>query len=113
MNGTHINSRRIKEEILSPGELLTVGTITFRAVYEIDRDLGQTQRKPEPTLPPVAVSASQDEGSDSEDRRPTEGVAELKPGASNGEELSTEVSDVDPEEFLEQLREAERKSENS
>lgn len=33
MNGTFIGSERITERVLLPGELLTVGTVTFRAVY--------------------------------------------------------------------------------
>ena len=33
LNGTFIGSRRIRQEILAPGELLTIGTVTFRAVY--------------------------------------------------------------------------------
>jgi hypothetical protein len=34
LNGTFIGSERVVEAILRPGELLTVGTVTFRAVYE-------------------------------------------------------------------------------
>ena len=33
LNGTFINNQRITEAPLPPGELLTIGTITFRAVY--------------------------------------------------------------------------------
>jgi pSer/pThr/pTyr-binding forkhead associated (FHA) protein len=33
LNGTFINNERITEAPLPPGELLTVGTVTFRAVY--------------------------------------------------------------------------------
>ncbi|HEY2412318.1 MAG TPA: FHA domain-containing protein [Pirellulaceae bacterium] len=33
LNGTFINNERITESPLAPGELLTVGTVTFRAVY--------------------------------------------------------------------------------
>lgn len=35
MNGTYVGDERITEAILEPGALLTVGTVTFRAVYEI------------------------------------------------------------------------------
>jgi hypothetical protein len=34
LNGTFINNQKISEAPLPPGELLTVGTVTFRAVYE-------------------------------------------------------------------------------
>jgi len=34
LNGTFVNNQRITESALDPGELLTVGTVTFRAVYE-------------------------------------------------------------------------------
>lgn len=34
LNGTFVNNERINEAPLAPGELLTVGTVTFRAVYE-------------------------------------------------------------------------------
>lgn len=34
LNGTFVNNRRISESPLGPGELLTIGTVTFRAVYE-------------------------------------------------------------------------------
>ena len=38
LNGTFINNQRITEQELPPGELLTVGTVTFRAVYEVQGD---------------------------------------------------------------------------
>jgi predicted component of type VI protein secretion system len=34
LNGTFVNNQRITESPLPPGELLTIGTVTFRAVYE-------------------------------------------------------------------------------
>jgi pSer/pThr/pTyr-binding forkhead associated (FHA) protein len=33
LNGTFVNNERIDEAPLAPGELLTIGTVTFRAVY--------------------------------------------------------------------------------
>ena len=36
LNGTFVNNERITESILGPGELLTVGTVTFRAVYDTE-----------------------------------------------------------------------------
>lgn len=34
LNGTFVNNRRVTESPLRPGELLTIGTVTFRAIYE-------------------------------------------------------------------------------
>lgn len=34
LNGTFVGSERVNEAILHPGDLLTVGTVTFRAVYQ-------------------------------------------------------------------------------
>lgn len=34
LNGTFVNNERVTESPLPPGDLLTVGTVTFRAVYE-------------------------------------------------------------------------------
>lgn len=34
LNGTFINNERITEAVLPNGELLTIGTVTFRAVYD-------------------------------------------------------------------------------
>ena len=35
MNGTYVGDERITEAVLHPGALLTVGTVTFRAMYEV------------------------------------------------------------------------------
>jgi pSer/pThr/pTyr-binding forkhead associated (FHA) protein len=35
LNGTFVNNQRITEAAVEPGELLTVGTVTFRAIYEL------------------------------------------------------------------------------
>jgi pSer/pThr/pTyr-binding forkhead associated (FHA) protein len=34
LNGTFVGSQRIVEAVLKPGGLLTIGTVTFRALYE-------------------------------------------------------------------------------
>ena len=36
LNGTFVNNQKVTESPLPSGELLTVGTVTFRAVYESD-----------------------------------------------------------------------------
>jgi len=35
LNGTYVGDERITEAVLEPGALLTVGTVTFRAMYEV------------------------------------------------------------------------------
>ena len=43
LNGTFVDNQRIKtEQIISPNQLLTLGDITFRAVYDIDQSTQQT-----------------------------------------------------------------------
>jgi pSer/pThr/pTyr-binding forkhead associated (FHA) protein len=50
LNGTFVNNQRITDALLAPGELLTVGTVTFRAVYEMEGSgapgLASTQKGP-------------------------------------------------------------------
>ena len=38
MNGTYVGDERVTEAVLEPGALLTVGTVTFRAIYEVGCD---------------------------------------------------------------------------
>jgi predicted component of type VI protein secretion system len=39
LNGTFVNNQRIEGDVpLHPGQLLTIGTVTFRAMYEINSD---------------------------------------------------------------------------
>jgi len=43
LNGTFVDNERIKtEQIISPNQLLTLGDITFRAVYDIGQSVIQT-----------------------------------------------------------------------
>jgi pSer/pThr/pTyr-binding forkhead associated (FHA) protein len=40
LNGTFVNNQRIEnEQILEPDQLLTLGTVTFRAVYQVDSEV--------------------------------------------------------------------------
>jgi hypothetical protein len=43
LNGTFINNERVAEAVLPPGDLLTIGTVTFRAVYEVPSDKRQLE----------------------------------------------------------------------
>lgn len=47
LNGTFINNERITEAVLPNGELLTIGTVTFRAVYD-DSAAAKSGGKPPP-----------------------------------------------------------------
>ena len=40
LNGTFVNNQRVTESCVPPGELLTIGTVTFRAVYESESQVG-------------------------------------------------------------------------
>ncbi len=44
LNGTFVGSDRIEEAILWPGDLLTVGTVTFRAMYCLPEHARQLPR---------------------------------------------------------------------
>jgi predicted component of type VI protein secretion system len=50
LNGTFINNERITEAPLPAGELLTVGTVTFRAVYETDEEAVGPPTGPAPAM---------------------------------------------------------------
>jgi predicted component of type VI protein secretion system len=50
LNGTFINNERITEAPLPAGELLTVGTVTFRAVYESDEETSGPPSGPGPSM---------------------------------------------------------------
>jgi len=73
LNGTFVNNQRITESPLPPGELLTIGTVTFRAMYEAQPDSqpptgAGPQMKPRRSetdvagLPPGAIPAAPQDG---------------------------------------------------
>lgn len=57
LNGTYVNNEKVTESEIPPNELLTVGTVTFRAVYE---PLGGTGAPAEP-VPQFLPSKAQPE----------------------------------------------------
>ncbi len=77
LNGTFVDNKRIEsEQIIAPNQLLTLGDITFRAIYEIDRSSTETlpSQLPESTqticvnpavTKPLAPKVSADYTSDS------------------------------------------------
>jgi len=67
LNGTFVGSQRVAEAVVPSGELLTVGTITFRAVYDTEVDSDATA--PAPASRSSKATHSTDFGIDmSEDR---------------------------------------------
>jgi hypothetical protein len=50
LNGTFVNNQRVTESPIAPDELLTVGTVTFRAVYD-------SEREPSPASAPTVKTA--------------------------------------------------------
>jgi pSer/pThr/pTyr-binding forkhead associated (FHA) protein len=107
LNGTFINNRRITEAVLPPGELLTLGGITFRAVYVAGRGpkpaLTDQSSTPSTTAPP-----EEGVGDQLQDQRRTADIAAPEIGQPEDEEARTEVADVDPEELAQRLRQAEQ-----
>lgn len=57
LNGTFVNNQRVTESPLPAGELLTVGTVTFRAVYEAAA--GEAAGPAKPKLDATTVDAKQ------------------------------------------------------
>lgn len=43
LNGTFVDNQQITEAVLPPGHLLTVGTVTFRAAYELPEGAAEPQ----------------------------------------------------------------------
>jgi len=104
LNGTFVNNRRIKnDQVLEPNQLLTLGNVTFRAIYDV-ADLSEGES-------PVASQSI--EVSDSvakvNQEEPTEAPAEkMDNPASSAIELAKPldpeaqpqaVSSIDPDEF--------------
>jgi predicted component of type VI protein secretion system len=59
LNGTFVNNQKVSEAPLPPGELLTIGTVTFRAVYESQGEVSPP-KGPAPQLKAGKASASAD-----------------------------------------------------
>jgi predicted component of type VI protein secretion system len=79
LNGTFVNNQRVSEAPLKPGELLTIGTVTFRAVYEAGEDLGPPQVSgPYPKVGSFAEASA---------RRASGGTAAPQPGAKTVDDV--------------------------
>jgi pSer/pThr/pTyr-binding forkhead associated (FHA) protein len=88
LNGTFIDQRKIQQEVLPPGGLLTLGTITFRAVYEVTQAVS-------PSVESVSAQLSgQESGQDSEGLPDTEDLSELSPEDERSKEVEAFLRDV-------------------
>jgi predicted component of type VI protein secretion system len=83
LNGTYIADQRVTDATLPPGELLTVGTVTFRAVYGNEADFEDDE-----TLPPTVDSETNGE------TMPQASETVPKPEPPDGDEASEQVSRV-------------------
>ena len=120
LNGTYVNNRRIKEEQkLPPNHLLTLGNVTFRAVYEADepvvhagpnestrQDDDETvnfEELQEPTKEEDAIAGSEDQSQvPTAEATPKEVSSEEKvagdvAGSKASELISVEVTDAKAE----------------
>ena len=57
LNGTFVGSDRVDEAVLHSGDLLTVGTVTFRAVYDDASHLPKPHIRVEPAVDSVGKTA--------------------------------------------------------
>lgn len=80
LNGTYVNNERITETTVEPGELLTVGAVTFRIFYQASGNLDSTE-----IVPPRGHPAE----NDVDDERHARPTAEIDP------------NDLPPEQFIE------------
>lgn len=99
LNGTFVGNDRVTESPLPPGELLTVGTVTFRAVYEVNGAVRQMANpaavvSPTRAADTVFVPKEQTVRNDSEvpdfqslDRSAKAGAARVRPSQDDEEEF--------------------------
>lgn len=90
LNGTFVNNQRIEGDApLQPGQLLTIGTVTFRAMYDADDTTGSPPTTPAPTMKQGKPSSETD----------SEGTISARPTLRNPQPPSatppTEPVDVD------------------
>ena len=67
LNGTYVNNEKVEEAIVPAGQLLTVGSVTFRAVYESLEDEGPNGERRTEVVYPNSTSAA----AAAEDKQPS------------------------------------------
>ncbi len=91
LNGTFVGDERISEAVLHDGELLTVGTVTFRAVYCDDPNLSAPVRE-NVVAEPIAIQTQPDADPLPEDEDSTEKQPEpiATPAPANAEPVEAD-----------------------
>jgi len=89
LNGTFVNNERISEAPLPPGELLTVGAVTFRAVYEV----AETSAPPEGPGPRLKSGHSRDTDPNGTMRYAPKSTAETVPAGPQSSQPTVHVGD--------------------
>lgn len=98
LNGTFVNNQRIEGDApLQPGQLLTIGTVTFRAMYDADDTTGSPPTTPAPPMKQGKPSSETD----------SEGTISARPTLRNPPPSATpptEPVDVDEDFSLEDAK---------
>ncbi|MCA9124526.1 MAG: FHA domain-containing protein [Planctomycetaceae bacterium] len=101
LNGTYVGDERITEAVLSPGSLLTVGTVTFRAVYEVGCADSDSEQSSDTCFDTDTVDGDQDQLADFEtvpvesppSLRTSSGAHAPKDGRASEEAATEAISD--------------------
>ena len=116
LNGTFVNNKRIeKEQLLKPNELLTLGNVTFRAVYECESDTQAaatetTETKPTDTKPAEKVATPPASAGLGAVIMPKKAVEEVKFEAVD-DEIAEQASSPSAESNSEESKSVEAKAE--
>ncbi len=87
LNGTFVNNQRITESVILPGELLTIGAVTFRAAYEMDGSVAPGVPGDSPSDTNIASRGALDSTLPAEEMLGGEAVEEL---------AEVDVEEIDP-----------------
>jgi predicted component of type VI protein secretion system len=86
LNGTFVNNQRIDGDApLQPGQLLTIGTVTFRAMYEAGATDSAPPTTPAPKMKPAKPSNETD----------LDGTLSARPTVPSGDIVQAEDADTD------------------
>jgi len=90
LNGTYVGSERVKEAELAPGDLLTVGTVTFRAVYG---DLSELAENPPGTSDTASFAPDDDSSIFYQDEAADEGASTIEGADAQSTRIQDESGD--------------------
>jgi pSer/pThr/pTyr-binding forkhead associated (FHA) protein len=95
LNGTYVGTERVTEAALPPGELLTLGAITFRVTYDTSPDSDETDL-PAGGRPDSSTDVRRGQAGDADDSgaAPTDGP----PGADSNRKTQLQVGEEPPDE---------------